>query len=61
MEQNICNQSNWQGINLQIYKQHMQLNVKEKKSIQNWEELNTYFSKEYIQMANRHMKNAQYH
>ena len=31
MEENICKQGKWQGVNVQIYKQPVQLNIKKNK------------------------------
>ena len=46
-----------QGTNSKIYKQLIQLNIKNKqKAIQKMDRRPKYFSKEDIQMANRHMK-----
>ena len=55
MGENICKWCYQQGINLQNYKQLIQLYIK-KKIKKRTENLNRNFSKEGIQMAKMHMK-----
>ena len=63
MRENNSKQKNDKELISKIYKQLMMLNTRKIKDTvkKRTKELNRYFSKEDIQMANKHMKDAQHH